>query len=152
MRQAALEMSDVIRQRIGPVQQYTLAGIILAELAGIWIAFAHRGTKGLTPAAFATLVPIATALLMVAMLLPRLSSLKVASVEAQLVMPPRDAQPQALVGPAADVDMTPALEPLILGRLLCVRSVELSPQRELAHTFFHPSAADLQARYAPCTF
>ena len=55
-----------------------------------------------------------TALLMLAMLLPRLSSLKVATVEAQMVMPPRDVQPQALVGPAADIDMTPALEPLVL--------------------------------------
>jgi tetratricopeptide (TPR) repeat protein len=107
----AREMVGDIRQHLGPVEQYGLFSIFLIQMVLIWF-FRDKLPAG----AFATLLTVTCALLIVALLLPRLTSIKIATVEAAMTLPPREYRSETVIGPAGDIEMTPSLD-LIVGAL-----------------------------------
>ncbi|HVR37779.1 MAG TPA: tetratricopeptide repeat protein [Thermoanaerobaculia bacterium] len=92
------------------VSQWGLAAVVMINMIALWIWVIADPSKS---GGFQVLLPITLALLIIAVVLPRLVSLKVVAVEAQLAVAPREIRPEALVGPAAEIDMQPALDPLV---------------------------------------
>jgi tetratricopeptide (TPR) repeat protein len=106
----AVEMKTTLN-RIDPIAQQAIVILLAVQLFVVW---ATHLTGFIGETAFATLVPLTVGLMLLAMLLPRLTQFKLGTVvEGTMVIPPREVRAETLVGPAADIDMTPALDPVI---------------------------------------
>lgn len=95
--------------------QYTVTAMLLAHMVLLWVAYYRRGLDSKVLAAAVT-VPLA--LLVVTTLLPHLTKLKVATVEANLEATPRDIRQETISGPTTRIELPPSATPELNSRLL----------------------------------
>lgn len=101
-RVQAMIRDDETRRKAGLVASLTVGITALAQLAGLWYLRLQGGDKSsVTPAMITVLVPVCLGLLVVSVLLPSLTKLKLTGLEAELSEP----KPKAVAaGPKGQIN------------------------------------------------
>jgi tetratricopeptide (TPR) repeat protein len=90
--------------RIGSPLHTLIIALIVAQLVGVWFAF-MTGSK-FSATALTAAIPLLLGMLILAFVLPNLTSFKVATIEAQLKLPKSGVDHDELIGPSPQVEMS----------------------------------------------